>query len=51
MLALIKNWLDGGDHDTRPVQWVAPHTGSILNLAHYSRRRTPNQGSSHSVLG
>ena len=51
MLALIKNWLDGGDHDTRPVQWVAPHTGSVLNLAHYSRRRTPNQGSSHSVLG
>jgi sarcosine oxidase subunit beta len=51
MLALIKNWLDGGDHDTSPVQWVAPHTGSILNLAHYSRLRTPNQGSSYSVLG
>ena len=51
MLALIKNWLDGGDHDTSPVQWVAPHTGSILNLAHYSRLRTPNEGSSYSVLG
>ena len=39
MLALIKNgWT--AVTTTHPVQWVAPHTGSTLNLEHYSRRRT-----------
>jgi sarcosine oxidase subunit beta len=51
ILALIENWLAGGDHDTHPVQWPAPRTGSVLDLAHYSRRRTPNPESSFSVLG
>jgi sarcosine oxidase, subunit beta len=51
ILALIENWLAGGDHDTDPVHWTAPRTGSLLNLAHYSRRRTPNPDSSYSVLG
>jgi hypothetical protein len=51
MRALIANWLAGGDHDTQPVEWTAPRTGSVLNLAHYSRRRVPNPDSSFSVLG
>lgn len=51
MTALISDAVAGGDHDTTPVQWTAPRTGAVIDLAHYSRRRPPNPESSNSVLG
>jgi sarcosine oxidase, subunit beta len=51
MAALVTNWLDGGDHDARPVSWTAPRTGSLIGLDHYSRLRSPTLESSNSVLG
>jgi sarcosine oxidase subunit beta len=50
MSALVSDWLAGGNHDRDPVRWVAPRTGSVVDLAHYSRRRRPNSASSNSVL-
>jgi sarcosine oxidase subunit beta len=49
--ALVDDWLAGGDHDRSPVRWTAPRTGSMIELAHYSRLRAPNVESSNSVLG
>ncbi len=51
MSALVGDGLAGGDHDSSPVHWTAPHTGAILDLSHFSRRRAPNPSSSNSVLG
>jgi sarcosine oxidase subunit beta len=51
MTALIDNAMAGGDHDRVPVRWTAPRTGSVIDLSHYSRLRTPNPDSSNSVLG
>jgi sarcosine oxidase subunit beta len=51
LTAIVTDWMAGGDHDTRPVSWAGPHTGAVLDLSHYSRRRQPHQASSHSVLG
>jgi sarcosine oxidase subunit beta len=51
MATLIGDWLAGGDHDREPVSWTAPLTGAVVDLGHYSRRRTPNAESSNSVLG
>jgi sarcosine oxidase subunit beta len=51
LLSLIKDGLAGGDHDTAPVHWTAPHTGLDVDLSHYSRLRRPNLDSSNSVLG
>lgn len=51
MTALITDGLSGGDHDTTPVSWTAPRTGAVIDLDHYSRRRSPNPESSNSVLG
>jgi sarcosine oxidase subunit beta len=49
--ALIRDGIAGGDHDVTPVAWTAPHTGAVVDLAHYSRLRSPNLDSSNSVLG
>jgi sarcosine oxidase subunit beta len=51
MATLISATLAGHDHDRVPVIWSAPYTGAAVDLAHYSRRRTPNADSSNSVLG
>jgi sarcosine oxidase subunit beta len=51
LTALVTDWMAGGDHDTRPVSWEGPHTGAVLDLSHYSRRRLPHRASSNSVLG
>jgi sarcosine oxidase subunit beta len=51
MTALVTDWLAGGDHDRNPVGWTAPRTGAVIDLAHYSRQRSPNAESSNSVLG
>ncbi|MBV9872786.1 MAG: FAD-binding oxidoreductase [Frankiaceae bacterium] len=51
MTAIITDALAGGDHDARPVTWTAPRTGSVVDLSHYSRLRSPNAASSNSVLG
>jgi sarcosine oxidase, subunit beta len=51
LTALVSDWMAGGDHDTTPVSWAGHHTGAVLDLSHYSRRRQPHQASSHSVLG
>jgi hypothetical protein len=51
MTTLIGDGLAGGDNDVAPVQWTAPYTGAVLDLCHYSRRRSPNPHSSDSVPG
>jgi sarcosine oxidase, subunit beta len=51
MTALITSELAGNDHDATPVRWTAPRTGNVVDLSHYSRRRSPNPDSSNSVLG
>jgi sarcosine oxidase subunit beta len=51
MAAVIRDGIAGGDHDVRPVSWTTPHTGAVVDLAHYSRLRSPNLDSSNSVLG
>lgn len=51
MTALITSERAGNDHDMTPVRWTAPRTGNVVDLSHYSRRRSPNPDSSNSVLG
>jgi hypothetical protein len=51
MATLISATVAGHDHDRVPVVWSAPYTGAAVDLAHYSRRRSPNAESSNSVLG
>ena len=50
MAAVIVGSLAGRDHDTDPVHWTAPMTGSVVDLSHYSRLRAPNSDSSNTVL-
>jgi sarcosine oxidase subunit beta len=51
MTALIRDAAAGHDHDEQPVRWTAPRTGAVLDLGHYSRRRSPHPESSNSVWG
>lgn len=51
MTTLIDACESGQDHDNDPVTWTTPTTRLQVNLRHYSRLRTVNPDSSHSVLG
>lgn len=51
MTTIINGVTNGADHDTTPLTYTAPHTGHVINLGSFSRRRTPNQASSGTVLG
>ncbi len=48
---LIESVMNGADHDTAPLQFRLPATGSAIDLAAFSRLRPINRASSFSVLG
>jgi len=51
MTALIDYCENGGDHDTRPLQFTLPYIDQDIDVGFYSRKRKINQESSFSVLG
>jgi glycine/D-amino acid oxidase-like deaminating enzyme len=51
MTAIIDGVANGADHDAEPLTYTAPHTGHVINLGAFSRRRAPNAASSGTVLG
>ncbi|MGW3608059.1 NAD(P)/FAD-dependent oxidoreductase [Micromonospora sp. NPDC005161] len=51
MRAIVEGVQCGHDHDADPIQFTAPHTGHVINLGAFSRRRTLNSESSGTVLG
>lgn len=51
MTALVEHVEGGGDHDANPVQFLAPRTGLKIDLGAFSRKRSPNAGSSGTVMG
>ncbi|GAA1584819.1 FAD-binding oxidoreductase [Kribbella hippodromi] len=51
MTTIIDGVTNGADHDAHPLTYTAPHTGHIINLAAFSRRRQTNTASSGTVLG
>ena len=50
MAALIDACESGHDHDAEPVQVHCPHTGQLLDLGQFSRRRQP-ASTSGTVMG
>jgi sarcosine oxidase subunit beta len=51
MATLIEACEAGRDHDADPVAYDGPHTGRVIDIGFYSRRREINEESSFSVLG
>lgn len=51
MAELISYCEAGHDHDREPLQFGLTHVNHTINLATFSRKRSPNQDSSFSVLG
>lgn len=51
MAAIVDQVENGVSHDEKPVRFHAPHTGAVIDLGVFSRRRTPNSGSSGTVMG
>lgn len=51
MRTIIDGVHGGHDHDADPIQYRAPHTGHVIDLGTFSRRRTLNSESSGTVLG
>ena len=52
MLAELIVAVEGGrDHDLDPVQFTLSHSGHVINVGHYSRRRQVHAESTNSVLG
>jgi sarcosine oxidase subunit beta len=49
--AIIDACESGHDHDEEPVRVELARTGHEIDLAHYSRRRATNEGSSFTVMG
>ncbi|MET8810365.1 FAD-dependent oxidoreductase [Streptomyces sp. NPDC004549] len=51
MAAIIEQTESGTDHDTTPVQFRGRHTGAVIDLAAFSRKRERNEHSSGTVMG
>lgn len=51
MTTLVDGVSNGADHDAHPLTYTAPHTGHVIDLGAFSRRRPPNAASSGTVLG
>lgn len=51
MAGLIEYCEAGGDHDARPYRHALPHAGLTIDAGFFSRRRSPVDESSRSVLG
>ncbi|TWP33693.1 NAD(P)/FAD-dependent oxidoreductase [Leekyejoonella antrihumi] len=51
-LATIIDGVEAGhDHDRDPLRYTCEHTGHVINLGAFSRKRTPNNASSGTVMG
>ncbi len=51
MASLINYCENGGDHDSKPLQFTLPYIQRDIDVGFYSRKRKINQESSFSVLG
>lgn len=51
LTAIITATDHGVDHDVQPVRLVLPRTGHLIDLAHYSRRRTVDRSGPLNVMG
>lgn len=51
LAAIVEAVESGHDHDADPVRYVGEHTGLTIDLSAFSRTRTVNASSSHTVLG
>ncbi|MTD54661.1 NAD(P)/FAD-dependent oxidoreductase [Amycolatopsis pithecellobii] len=51
MNEIISQVENGADHDAAPVRFVAEHTGAMIDLGAFSRRRPLNAASSGTVMG
>src|SRR4051794_18147253 len=51
MAAIIDAVENGHDHDSDPVAYTGEHTGLVVNLGAFSRKRTINTDSSRTVMG
>ena len=51
MARIIEGVESGHDHDADPLTYTCPHTGHVLNLGAFSRRRQPNPNTSGTVMG
>jgi glycine/D-amino acid oxidase-like deaminating enzyme len=51
-LAMLVERVEAGhDHDREPLRYVGEHTGNVINLGAFSRRRTVNASSAGNVMG
>jgi glycine/D-amino acid oxidase-like deaminating enzyme len=51
MATLIATVENGHDHDLDPVTYTGTHTGHVIDLSAFSRKRTRNDASSGTVMG
>ena len=51
MAAIVDRVEDGHDHDSDPVRYLGEHTGLMINLGAFSRKRPKNEASSGTVMG
>jgi sarcosine oxidase, subunit beta len=51
MAAIIDQVENGQDHDSTPVQFMARHTGTTIDLGTFSRRRSAHAGTTGTVMG
>jgi sarcosine oxidase subunit beta len=51
MAELIEYQENGGDHDSKPLQFTGRFSGMTINTGEFSRRRNINKASSFSVRG
>jgi glycine/D-amino acid oxidase-like deaminating enzyme len=52
MMATLITAVEGGhDHDAKPVTYDCPHTGHVVDLSAFSRRRPFNADSTGTVMG
>jgi glycine/D-amino acid oxidase-like deaminating enzyme len=51
MATLITAVENGHDHDTDPISYPCPHTGHLINLGAFSRKRELNPHSTGTVMG
>lgn len=48
---LVEGIENGHDHDADPLTYRADHTGQVINLGGFSRKRAVNEDSSKTVMG
>ncbi len=51
MATIVEGVESGHPHDTDPLTYTCPHTGHVLDLGAFSRRRQPNPDTSGTVMG